>query len=179
MGVTGTGPLYALDERAPRVAADAFVAPSAALIGDVTVGAQSSIWFHAVLRGDINGIRIGARSNIQDGSILHVSSAMACIVEDDVTVGHGAILHACHLEDWAFVGMGATVLDGAVIEAGGLLAAGGLLTQGKRIGANQLWAGAPARFVRVMSADERRFFDGNAERYVGHTAHYRAGLQSL
>ncbi len=116
------------------------------MIGDVELGAGVGIWFHCVLRGDTNLIRIGARTNIQDGTILHVNAGkLPCLIGDDVTVGHAAIVHACTLEDRAFVGMGATVLDGAVIEDGGMLAAGALLTPGKRIGRNELWAGSPAR----------------------------------
>ena len=173
------GPLYALDGVAPRVAADAFIAPTAALIGDVEIGAQAGIWFHCVLRGDTNVIRIGARSNIQDGTIVHVAHELPCLVGDDVTVGHAAILHACILEDRAFVGMGATVLDGAVIASGGLLAAGGLLTPRKRIGPNELWAGAPAKFQRVMDEDERALFARNATIYVDLAGQFRRGLHPV
>ena len=148
-------PLYSLDSVAPRIAAGAFVAPTAALIGDVTIGAHSSVWFHCVLRGDSNFIRVGERSNIQDGTIVHVNAGKyPTIIGDDVTIGHAAIIHACTLENRAFVAMGATVLDGATIEEGGVLAAGGLLTPGKRIGRYELWQGAPARFVRVLDAAE-------------------------
>ena len=127
----GRGPVYAFEGHLPRVAADAFIAPTAAVIGQVEIGAQSGVWFHCVLRGDTNFIRIGQRSNIQDGTIIHVNAgAQPTIIGDDVTVGHGCIIHACTLEDRTFVGMGATVLDGAVIEAGGMLAAGALLTPG-------------------------------------------------
>lgn len=169
--------LFALDGVGPRVAADAFIAPSAVLIGDVEVGAEASVWFHCVLRGDTAPIRIGPRSNIQDGTILHVNgSVLPCLIGADVTVGHAAIVHACTLEDRAFVGMGATVLDGAVIEAGGMLAAGSLLSQGKRIGRNELWMGAPARLARVMGAEERAGFDRTAAHYVAQAARYRRGL---
>ena len=121
------GPLFSFEGNAPQVAADAFVAPTAAVIGRVEIGPQSGVWFHCVLRGDTNFIRIGARSNIQDGTIIHVNAGtLPTIIGDDVTVGHGCIIHACTLKDRAFVGMGATVLDGATIEEGGMLAAGGL-----------------------------------------------------
>ena len=162
----------------PKVAADAFVAPTATLVGDVTVGAKSSIWFGCVLRGDTNFIRVGARSNIQDGSIVHVAhGTLPAIIGDDVTVGHAAIIHACTLHDGAFVGMGATVLDGAVIEQGGMLAAGALLAPGKRIGRNEMWRGAPAVLVRVMPLAERRLFGANAQHYVELAARMRAGLE--
>jgi carbonic anhydrase/acetyltransferase-like protein (isoleucine patch superfamily) len=171
-------PLYAFGDLTPTIAPDAYIAPTAVVIGDVTVGSQSGVWFHCVLRGDTCFIRIGARSNIQDGTIVHVTgTTMPCIVGDDVTVGHAAILHACTLEDHAFVGMGATVLDGAVIERGGMLGAGGLLTPGKRIGPNELWMGSPAKLQRVMSAEDRVLFSQNAIHYVERAAEYRVMLR--
>ncbi len=171
------GPLHALDGVRPKVAADAFVAPTAAVIGDVEIGPQASVWFHCVLRGDTNRIRIGARSNIQDGTIVHVNhGSFAALIGEDVTVGHMAIIHACTLKDRAFVAMGATVLDGAVIEPGGMLGAGGLLTYGKVIGPNELWMGAPAKLVRVMDADELALHAMTAPHYVGVAARFRAGL---
>ncbi|MDE2333927.1 MAG: gamma carbonic anhydrase family protein [Rhodospirillales bacterium] len=174
-----TGPLYALGERRPRVAADAFVAPNAALIGDVMIGAQSGVWFACVLRADTSEIRVGARTNIQDGTIVHVNHGMPTRIGDDVTIGHAAIIHACTLLDRAFVGMGATVLDGAVIEEGGVLAAGALLTPGKRIGRLELWQGAPARLARTMTPTERERFDGNAVQYIERAAEFRALLRGL
>jgi carbonic anhydrase/acetyltransferase-like protein (isoleucine patch superfamily) len=170
--------IYALDGVAPRIAESAFIAPTAAVIGDVEIGAESSVWFHCVLRGDTNSIRVGARTNIQDGSIVHVNAgAFPAIIGDDVTIGHAAIVHACTLHDGAFVAMGATVLDGAVIEEGGVLAAGGLLPPGKRIGRFELWQGTPARLVRVLSAEERaRKFDATAPHYAALAARFRRGL---
>src|SRR5271166_531304 len=163
-----TGPVYALHGVTPKIAPDAWIAPTAAVIGDVEIGARSSIWFHCVLRGDVNFIRVGAGTNIQDGTIVHVVSprpdqpGIPTLIGDDVTVGHGCILHACTLKDRAFVGMGATVLDGATIEEGGMVGAGALLTPNKVIGPNELWVGAPARFLRAMSIRERAGFDYNA-----------------
>jgi gamma-carbonic anhydrase len=152
---------------APRIAPGAYVAPTAVLIGDVEVGEEASIWFGCVLRGDTNRIRIGARSNLQDGTIVHVNPGEeSCTVGEDVTVGHGAILHGCRLEDGAFVGMGAIVLDRCVIERGGVLGAGALLPAGRRIGAGELWLGRPARLVRTLDDAERQHFAGNARRYV-------------
>lgn len=176
---TGSGPVYTLDGVRPKVAADAWIAPTAAVIGDVEIGAQSGVWFACVVRGDVNYIRIGSRTNIQDGTVVHVEGGgHPCLIGDDVTIGHGAIVHACTLQDRAFVGMGATVLDGAVIEKGGMLAAGALLTPRKRIGPNELWTGAPARLLRVMSAEERTKFDQNAIHYVALAARYRAGFRT-
>ncbi len=170
-------PLYALDGTFPRIHPTAFIAPTAAVIGDVEIGAESGIWFSCVVRGDTNFIRIGARTNIQDGTIIHVDAVTyPTIIGDDVTVGHAAIIHACTLHNRAFVGMGSTVLDGAVIEEGGMLGAGGLLTPGKVIGRYELWTGAPAKLKRVMDEEERRKFDRNAEEYRKLAARYRAGL---
>jgi carbonic anhydrase/acetyltransferase-like protein (isoleucine patch superfamily) len=170
--------VYALDGVAPVVAPDAFIAPTAVLIGDVEVGSESGIWFNCVVRGDTNRIRIGARTNIQDGTIIHgnVGEAFAVLIGNDVTVGHAAIIHACTLHDHAFVGMGATVLDGAVIEEGGMLAAGALLTPGKRIGRNELWQGSPARLSRVLNAEDHARFAFTARHYVELARRYRAGL---
>ena len=171
--------VWALDGVSPRIAPDAWVAPTAVVIGNVELGAQSSIWFGCVLRGDTNLIRVGARTNIQDGSLLHCNPGpgMACLIGDDVTVGHMAIVHAAVLHDGAFVAMGATVLDGAVIETGGVLAAGAVLTPGKRIGAGELWAGTPARLVRVLGEEERTKFAMTAPAYVVNARRFRDGLK--
>jgi carbonic anhydrase/acetyltransferase-like protein (isoleucine patch superfamily) len=176
--VTPGGPLYSLDGVFPRVHESAFVAPTAAVIGDVEIGASASVWFHCVLRGDTNLIRIGARSNIQDGSVIHVNigEGNECLIGEDVTVGHMAIVHAATLHDGAFVAMSAVVLDGAVIEAGGVLAAGAVLTPGKRIGQNELWTGTPAKFSRVLSEDERTRFAMTAPVYVQNGIRFRGGL---
>lgn len=175
------GGVYALGDMVPMVADSAWIAPGATVVGDVVIGAETSIWFGAVVRGDINRIRIGARSNVQDNSVLHVASGegFACIVGDDVTIGHSAVVHACELQDRAFVGMSATVLNGAVIETGGMLAAGALLTGGKRVGPNELWAGAPARRVRLLSERERADFDFMTARYVRNAARFRAELRRV
>ncbi|MCB8876721.1 gamma carbonic anhydrase family protein [Acidisoma silvae] len=168
--------ILSFEGKAPRIDPTAWVAPTAAVIGDVTIGAGSSVWYHCVLRGDTNFIRIGARTNIQDGSILHVNrETFACILGDDVTVGHGAIVHACTVEDGGFVGMGATVLDGAVIGAGAVLAAGALLTPSKTMGPNELWAGSPARLVRVLGEDERMRFIAIGAHYVDLAGRHRSG----
>ena len=173
--------LYELQGVAPRIAADAWVAPDAAVIGDVWVGSRSTVWFKAVIRGDVNRIRIGDRTNVQDGSVLHVNPGEAWRLEigDDVTIGHACIIHACTLEDHAFVGMGATVLDGAVIERGAMLAAGALLTPGKRIPRGELWGGAPARKMRDIPAADRANLDQTAVHYAERGAIYSAGLRSL
>ena len=169
------GPLFPFRNVMPKIAASAFVAPTAAVIGDVTVGEESGIWFHCVLRGDSAPITIGARTNIQDGTIIHVNPDMPTVIGDDVTAGHAAIIHACTLHDRAFVAMGATVLDGAVIESGGMLAAGALLTPGKRIGPGELWAGSPAKLMRLLSEEDAKRFARTAVSYVGLAKAHRGG----
>lgn len=161
----------------PRLAADAFAAPGATLIGDVELGSQASVWFGCVLRGDVQSVRIGARTNFQDGSIIHVSRAgLATLIGVEVTIGHGCIVHACTIEDRAFIGMGSIILDGAVVSSGGMLGAGSLLTPGKRVGARELWLGRPARFVRRVSDEERAELDEQNRHYVELAAEYRAAL---
>lgn len=172
-----SGPLYPFEGKVPRLHEGAWVAPTAAVIGDVEIGPGSSVWYGCVLRGDTNFIRIGARTNIQDGTIVHVNSgAEATIIGDDVTIGHGCIIHACTLESGAFVGMGATVLDRAVIEGGGMLAAGALLTPGKRVRRGELWAGSPAKFLRPLSEEEIAAFARTAPHYAALAGRHRASL---
>ena len=172
--------ILSLDGVVPTIDPSAWVAPTASVIGDVHVGAGSSVWFAVVIRGDDQPIRIGARTNVQDGSVVHITADNGpTTIGDDVTIGHGAIIHACTLEDWAFVGMGATVLDGAVIGRGGMLAAGALLTPNKRVGPHELWAGSPARLVRHMDAAEQALFARNAPHYVELAARFKAGLLAI
>ena len=173
-------PLYALDGVAPTIAPDAFIAPNAAVIGDVVIGSESGVWFSCTIRADMNLIRIGARTNVQDGAIIHVDSgAFATHIGDDVTIGHGAIIHACTLRNRAFVGNGAIVLDGAIIEQDGFLGAGALLTPGKVVKPFELWAGVPAKLIRLMPEEERRRYDRNAEAYRQLAARFRGGLQPV
>ena len=141
--------------RMPRIAPDVYIAPTAAVIGDVEIGSQSSIWFGCVVRGDVNMSRIGERSNLQDGTIVHVDSRRyGTFVGDDVLIGHGAIIHACMIEDHAVIGIRATVLDGAVVERGAMVAACALVTPGRVVKQGELWAGSPARKVRDISPEE-------------------------
>lgn len=158
----------------PDVDVDAYVASGARLIGEVSIGAQSSIWFNCVLRADVQKIVIGERTNIQDGTIIHGSTnGLPVMVGDDVTVGHGAILHACTIEDGGFVGFGARVLDGAIVKSGGMLAAGALLSPGKVVGSGELWAGHPARFVRSLTDKERADMVATTARYVTLASRYK------
>jgi len=173
----------------PKIDPRAFIAPGAVIIGDVEIGQDSSIWFGCVVRGDVNKIHIGARANIQDGTIIHVASGLQparmgadskipeggypTVIGDDVTVGHCALLHACTLENNSFVGMRATVMDGATIETHAMIAAGGLLLPGKTIPKNQLWAGSPAKFMRDLTESDIAQFDMRAEQYVELGREYR------
>lgn len=150
----------------PEVDESAFIFHGAQVVGDITIGAGASIWHNCVLRADVNQIRVGARSNIQDGTVVHVSTrTFPTIIGDDVLVAHKAMLHGCHLEDNAFVGMGCIVMDNAVIETDGMLAAGAMLTPGKCVGRGELWAGSPARFMRHVTDAELAKNRSMAEHY--------------
>lgn len=147
--------LYPFQGVMPDVAADAFIAPGARLIGNVRIGAGASIWYNCVLRGDVMPIEVGSGSNIQDGSVVHVTRGThGTFIGANCLVGHLAIIHGCRLEDYAFVGLGSIVMDACVIESDAMLAAGALLSPGKRIPAGQLWTGRPARYARDLSAEE-------------------------
>lgn len=135
----------------PKIDESTFVAATAVITGDVEIGPDTGIWYGCVVRGDVNAVRIGAGVNIQDGTIVHVSRPFGTIIGDRVTIGHMALIHACTLHADSFVGMKACVMDGAVVEQGALVAAGALVTPGKHIGAGQMWAGSPARYVRDVN----------------------------
>jgi gamma-carbonic anhydrase len=151
----------------PTVANDAFLAQTAVIIGDVHIGSQSSIWHHVLIRGDVNYIRIGDRTNIQDGCVVHVSRTEGgqTVIGSDITIGHMALIHACELQDHAFVGMKAMVMDNAVIESYGMLAAGSLLPPGKIIRSRELWMGSPAKFLRTLTDEDLQRMADNAEEY--------------
>jgi len=166
-------------DKQPVIAPDAFIAPNATVIGDVEIGAGASIWFNTVLRGDVFHIRIGARTNIQDGSVVHVTTGRhPAIIGDDVLVGHMVLLHGCTVESNSFVGMGAIVMDAAVIESGGMLAAGALLTPGKRVGRGQLWGGRPAKFLRALTPEEMERLGEGPQHYVELGQAYRGMLNN-
>jgi carbonic anhydrase/acetyltransferase-like protein (isoleucine patch superfamily) len=151
----------------PAIAPDAFIAEGAVVIGDVHIGSESNVWFGCVIRGDVNIIRIGERTNIQDGTVIHVTRQTGpTVIGSGITIGHGALLHACTLEDNCFIGMHATVMDGAVVESGAWVAAGALVTPGKRIPGGQIWAGNPARHLRDVTALEAAFIAISSRNYV-------------
>ncbi|HEX6959805.1 MAG TPA: gamma carbonic anhydrase family protein [Ferrovibrio sp.] len=167
-------------DKQPVIAPDAFIAPNATVIGDVEIGAASSIWFGCILRGDVRDIRIGSETNIQDGSVVHVTRArFSTTIGSNVTVGHLALIHGCVLEDHSFVGMQATVMDGCVIESDGMLAAGSLLTPGKRIGRGELWGGRPARLMRRLDGEEIERNRQTSSHYSRLAATYRQQLGAV
>ena len=159
----------------PRIALEAWVASTAVVIGDTEIGAHANVWFGCVLRGDIAPIRVGAYANIQDGTVVHVSSNRkeGTRIGAKVTIGHMALIHACTLEDASFVGMKACVMDGAVVESGAWVAAGAVVTPGKRVKSGELWAGTPARLLRAVTAEETRYIETLPERYAELAEQYR------
>jgi gamma-carbonic anhydrase len=159
----------------PVIHDSAFIAPNAVVIGDVEIGPDSSIWFGCVVRGDVNVIRIGARTNIQDGTIIHVAArGQGTFIGDGVTVGHMALLHACTVESGAFIGMKSCVMDGVVVESGAVVAAGALVTPGKRVLKGQVWAGNPARYLRDVTPTEVETFALINQGYVELPGSYRS-----
>ncbi len=172
--------------KAPRIDLQAFVAPGAQLIGDIEIGPDASIWYNCVLRGDVNRIRIGARTNIQDGSVLHVDSPRPgtpdghpTLIGEDVLIGHLAMVHGCILEDRAFVGLGSIVMDGCRIESDAMLAAGAMLTPGKTIPSGQLWAGRPAKYVRDLTPADIDGMRAGVAHYVELARRHREAVKQV
>ena len=149
-----------------------FIADGARVLGDVEIGEDCGVWFNAVIRADSAKVNIGSRSNIQDNAVIHTSKDFGVCIGDNVTVGHGAIVHGCTVENNVMIGMGAIVLNGAVIEENCIIGAGALVTQGKVIPAGSLVFGNPARVVRALSGDEIRSITDNADSYVNEAREY-------
>lgn len=161
------------DGKAPRLAPSVFLAEGSVVTGDVEIGEGSSVWFGTVVRGDVNWIRIGARTNVQDQSVVHVSGGThPTVVGDDVTVGHRAVLHGCTVRDRCLVGIGAVVLDGAVIGPDAMVGAGSLVPPGMVVPPGKLALGSPARVKRDLTPEEIAFLRTSAERYAGYAARY-------
>jgi gamma-carbonic anhydrase len=163
-------------ERHPSVAETAFVAPNASLMGAVTVGQHASIWYQAVVRADIHSIQIGNRTNIQDGSILHVADEYPLTIGDDVTCGHRAIVHACSIADRVLIGMGAIILDGAEIGSDCIIGAQALVTKGSKLPAGSLVIGSPAKVLRSLTDAEKASINALADKYVNVAAYHRRWL---
>lgn len=160
---------------APRIDPTAFIAPGCNLMGDIDIGPGSSLWLGCQLRGDVNLIRIGEKVNLQDGSVVHVSSkGQGTLIGDRCTIGHMVLLHDCILEQDSFVGMNACLMDGAVVESYAMVAAGALVTPGKRIPSGELWGGRPAKFMRKMTKAEHAEIDRLAKLYFDLSREYLA-----
>lgn len=172
-------PLYAIAGQRPTVHPSAWVAPSAELVGDVHLGAEASVWFGAVIRADNTPITVGARANVQEGAMLHSDPGAPCTVGEGCTVGHHAILHGCTLGANVLVGMGATVLNRAVIGEDCLIGAGALVTEGKSFPAGQLIVGAPARAVRALEPEAIAALRMSAAHYAHKALEYAGGLVRL
>ena len=170
-------PIYPYQDKLPGLGSGVFLAPSAELAGEIEVGADSSFWFHTAARGDVNWIRIGERTSVQDGTILHVThERFPLAIGSDVVIGHSCMIHGCTLEDACLIGIGARVLDGAVVESGAQVGAGAVVTPGMRVPAGQLALGVPAKLARPLSEAERESIREIARRYVRVKNEYLAAL---
>lgn len=171
--------IFKLDTQIPTVDSAAWIAPGAQVIGKVTVGPQASVWQGAVLRGDLESICVGRGSNIQDNAVIHTEIGAPCIVGEDVTVGHGAILHGCTVDDGALIGMGATILNRAVIGEDAVVGAGALVPEGKTVEPRTLVVGCPARVVRSLTEEEVARNRANSRHYVEAIERYKNGLEQI
>jgi carbonic anhydrase/acetyltransferase-like protein (isoleucine patch superfamily) len=174
-----TGPLFGLKGVAPKLGRGVFVAPNASVIGDVVLGDESSVWFGTVVRGDVFPIRIGARTNVQDNAVIHVTGGKAATsIGDDVTIGHLALVHGCTIGSRCLIGMGSIVLDGAVIEDECLVAAGTLVPPRMRVPSRSLVMGRPAKVVRTLETADLEHIREAGALYVGYAREYATGLSS-
>lgn len=165
--------LYPYNGILPTIAPTSFIAPSSDIIGDVTIGSEVGIWFQCVIRGDVAPVRIGDRTNIQDGTVIHVTrNGHPTLIGAGITIGHKVLLHACKLEDYCFIGMGATLMDDVLVESGAMVAAGALVTPGKTIPKGQIWAGNPAKYFRDLTEKEAEYIGISERNYVKHAYEY-------
>jgi carbonic anhydrase/acetyltransferase-like protein (isoleucine patch superfamily) len=171
--------IYELDGVAPRLAQGVWVAENATVIGDVELGEDANIWFGAVVRGDSATIRIGAGTNIQDASVLHVDKEKPLTIGNHVTVGHQVVLHGCTVGDGSLIGIGSVVLNGARIGKGCLVGAGSLVTEGKEFPDGSMIMGRPATVVRELSEDQKENLLASAKHYVANAQRYSAGLKKV
>ncbi|MBX9686933.1 MAG: gamma carbonic anhydrase family protein [Candidatus Obscuribacterales bacterium] len=170
--------IASFEGKKPEIAEGAYIAPGVVMIGEVRIAAEASIWFQSVLRGDINSIEIGEKTNIQDGCLLHVTKRHALKVGARVTVGHGAILHACEIGDDCLIAMGAIVLDGAVVEAGSMVGAGALVPPGMRVKAGSLVLGSPAKFIRELNTEDQARIQAGWQNYIDYSRRFAAEIKS-
>tara|TARA_B100000686_G_scaffold31363_1_gene32404 strand:- start:22910 stop:23434 length:525 start_codon:yes stop_codon:yes gene_type:complete len=171
--------IYQLGDQVPQVEKDVYVAPSADVIGSVSLGSRSSVWFGAVLRGDNDQISIGARSNIQDNTVIHVDAGVPVTIGDDVSIGHSVVIHGCTIRNKALIGNGAVVLDFAEIGESSLVGANALVTERKRFPARSLILGSPAKVIRELTDEEVEQLSRNVESYLKKAQRYRTGLHAL
>jgi carbonic anhydrase/acetyltransferase-like protein (isoleucine patch superfamily) len=172
--------LYAFHQHRPTLQGSGhFIAPTAAVIGRVTLEDRASVWFSCVLRGDVEDIRIGADSNIQDGTVIHADPGFPVVVGREVTVGHQAMLHGCHIGDGSLIGIGAVVLNGARIGAGCLIAANALITEGMDVPDGSVVMGSPGKVRKTLGDEERALLRANAEHYVANADAFNQHLESL
>jgi carbonic anhydrase/acetyltransferase-like protein (isoleucine patch superfamily) len=171
--------VYALDQVAPCVAPSAWIADSAQVMGQVTLGALVSIWFGVVIRGDTESITIGRGSNIQDGSVLHADVGKPLVIGENVTVGHKVMLHGCTVGDGSLIGIGAVVLNGAKIGRGCIVGANALVTEGKEFADGSMIIGSPAKAVRMLTPEQQQGLIQSAEHYVENAARFRSGLKQI
>jgi carbonic anhydrase/acetyltransferase-like protein (isoleucine patch superfamily) len=177
--------IAAVNGKTPRIHSSAFIAPGCRIIGDVEIGPDVSIWYNCVIRADVHRVVIGARSNVQDGSVIHCDSpkpkrpnGFPTIIGEDVLLGHMVMVHGCTLEDRSFIGLGSIVMDGCVVESDGMLGAGAMLTPGKVIGSRQLWTGRPAKYVRDLTDDALADMQRGVQNYVVNGRIHREALES-
>ncbi len=168
--------LIPYQETSPRIHPSVFIAPGTMIIGDVTIGEESSVWFNCVLRGDLDRIEVGTRTNIQDGTVVHLDKGFPCIIGDDVTVGHGAIVHGCTIGNGALIGIGAIILSGAKIGEGAMVAAGALVREGQDIPPKTLAVGLPAQIRRDLTEVDLERMRLGKEDYVSRGQIMRAAL---
>lgn len=171
--------VYELDGVVPKLADDVYVAPNAQVMGNIEMGPASSVWFGAVLRGDNDLIKIGARSNIQDNSVLHTDPGMPLTLGEGVIVGHQVMLHGCTIGDNTLIGIGATVLNGAKIGKNCLIGAHALITEGKEIPDGSMVVGAPGKIIRTLNEQQISMLKLNAEVYVANAKRFKAGLKEI
>ena len=164
-------------KKLPNLQKKIFVAPGAYIIGDVKIGNKTNIWFNAVIRGDVEKITIGSNTNIQDLTMIHCTTkGYGTQIGSNVTIGHNCVIHDCKVENNSLIGMSSTILDGAIVKKNSMLAAGSLLTQKKVIKTGELWAGKPAKFLRMLTSNEKRFIKKSADRYYKLSQEYLVNL---
>ena len=164
-------------KKIPKIEKNVFIAPGSYIVGDVKIGSKSNIWFNVVIRGDVEKIRIGKNTNIQDLTMVHCTTkGFGTTIGSNVTIGHNCVIHDCTINDNSLIGMSSTILDGAVVEKNSMLAAGSLLTQGKIVKSGEIWAGNPAKLLRKLNNKEISFFKISADRYFKMSKEYLANF---